>query len=126
MMAWIFFGILCGLGIWRDRPVPIYLFGSFSLIGLGFILLPAQLKPVRHSELHIRLSEELGEETNLYNLRDLIFDQPGECSLYLHVAGNNAGREWVIKASPAITVSADETCIHRMLTNPQVKEVWKE
>ena len=93
---------------------------------VDLVVEPNQLKPVRHSELHIRLSEELGEETNLYNLRDLIFDQPGECSLYLHVAGNNAGREWVIKASPAITVSADETCIHRMLSNPQVKEVWKE
>jgi DNA polymerase-3 subunit alpha len=87
---------------------------------------PSELKPVRHGALHIRLSEDLGEETNLYNLRDLIFDQPGECVLYLHLGSAAGAREWVIRASPAITVSADESSMERMRSNPQVKDVWKE
>jgi hypothetical protein len=52
-IAWVFFGCLCGLGIWRNKPVPVYLFGSLSLIGLGFILLPAHLKPVYSGWLKI-------------------------------------------------------------------------
>ncbi|MBW1735749.1 MAG: hypothetical protein JRJ09_14420 [Deltaproteobacteria bacterium] len=46
IIAFAFFGLLCGLGIWTKRPVPIFLFGSFSLLGLGFILFPSTLRPV--------------------------------------------------------------------------------
>ena len=46
IIAWVFFGCLCGLGIWRTKPVPIYLFGFLSLTGLGLTLLPLHLKPV--------------------------------------------------------------------------------
>ncbi|MDY7035257.1 MAG: hypothetical protein SV375_03700 [Thermodesulfobacteriota bacterium] len=46
LIAFIFFGILCTLGIWRQKAVPIYLFGFLSLLGMGFILLPSIFKPV--------------------------------------------------------------------------------
>ncbi len=45
-IALIFFGSLCVLGIWMHKPLPIYLFGSFSAVGAGFILMPAPLRPV--------------------------------------------------------------------------------
>ena len=45
-IAFVFFGCLCALGIWAKKPIPIYLFGTLSLLGLGFILLPIPLKPV--------------------------------------------------------------------------------
>jgi hypothetical protein len=44
-VAFIFFGCLCALGVWTKKPIPTYLFGIFSLLGLGFILLPAPLEP---------------------------------------------------------------------------------
>ena len=46
LIALLFFGCLCALGIWFDKPLPTYLFGTLSALGLGFILLPHQLRPV--------------------------------------------------------------------------------
>ena len=46
LIALIFFGCLCALGIWFEKPLPTYLFGTLSALGLGFILFPHQLRPV--------------------------------------------------------------------------------
>ena len=46
LIALIFFGCLCALGIWFEKPLPTYLFGTLSALGLGFILFPHQLMPV--------------------------------------------------------------------------------
>lgn len=46
LIALIFFGILSALGLWKQKPIPIYLFGGLSLLGLCFILIPNKLKPV--------------------------------------------------------------------------------
>ena len=46
LIALIFFGFLCAIGIWSDKPLPTYLFGTLSALGLGFILLPYRLRPV--------------------------------------------------------------------------------
>lgn len=46
VIALIFFGCLCGVGIWTGKGVPIYLFGTLSLLGLGFIVIPGPLRPV--------------------------------------------------------------------------------
>ena len=46
LIALIFFGCLSTLGIWYNKPVPTYLFGTLSTLGLTFILFPHQLKPV--------------------------------------------------------------------------------
>jgi hypothetical protein len=51
--AFLFFGILCAVGIWRQKPVPIYLFGFLSCLGLGFILIPGILEPVYRGWLNI-------------------------------------------------------------------------
>ena len=52
-VAFVFFGFLCTLGIWSQKPTPTYLFGSLSLLGIGFILLPVPLKPVYETWLKI-------------------------------------------------------------------------
>ena len=46
LIALIFFGCLCALAIWLDKPLPTYFFGTISALGLGFILFPNQLRPV--------------------------------------------------------------------------------
>lgn len=46
LVAVFFFGSLCALGIWREKPLPTYLFGALSVLGIGFILIPIQLSPV--------------------------------------------------------------------------------
>jgi hypothetical protein len=45
-IAFLFFGVLCALGFWRQKFLPVYLFGFLSTLGLGFILIPFYLKPV--------------------------------------------------------------------------------
>ena len=45
LIAFIFFGILCALGIWKDKLLPTYLFGFLSVLGFGFIVAPIHLKP---------------------------------------------------------------------------------
>ena len=46
LIALIFFGALCALGVWKQKLLPTYLFGFLSVLGLGFIVAPAPLKPV--------------------------------------------------------------------------------
>jgi len=53
LIALIFFGFLCGLGIWKNKPIPTYLFGTLSILGFGFILLPVRLRPVYNAWLKI-------------------------------------------------------------------------
>ena len=52
-VALVFFGCLCGLGIWKQKVFPAYLFGSLSLLGLGFILFPGPLSPVHTAWLKV-------------------------------------------------------------------------
>ena len=46
VIALVFFGCLCALGVWSKKPLLTYLFGFLSLLGLGFVLLPASLRPI--------------------------------------------------------------------------------
>jgi len=46
IIALIFFGLLCTLGVWLDKRLPVYLFGFLALLGLGFVLTPGILRPV--------------------------------------------------------------------------------
>jgi hypothetical protein len=46
LIAFIFFGILCGLGIWKEKFLPTYLFGFLFVLCLGFIAMPVPLRPV--------------------------------------------------------------------------------
>ena len=53
LIAFIFFGTLSALGIWKDKFLPTYLFGFLSVLGLGFIVAPIPLKPVYNAWLQI-------------------------------------------------------------------------
>jgi len=53
LIALIFFGCLSALGLWKEKPLPFYLFGLLSALGLGFILIPNHLRPVHVGWLKI-------------------------------------------------------------------------
>ena len=53
LIAFIFFGSLCALGIWRQKVIPVYFFGFLSLMGVGFMILPAPLRPIYNGWLKI-------------------------------------------------------------------------
>ena len=46
LIAVIFFGALCTLGLWRQKPVPTYVFGILAIFGIGFLTIPATLRPL--------------------------------------------------------------------------------
>jgi len=46
LVAFLFFGALCALGIWREKAVPTYLFGFLWFLGTCFILFPGPTRPV--------------------------------------------------------------------------------
>jgi len=53
IIAFLLFGCLSLLGIWRGKAIPTYLFGFLFLIGLGFICVPGPMKPIYESWLNI-------------------------------------------------------------------------
>lgn len=53
LIAFIFFAILCALGIWAQKRLTIYLFGCLSILGIGFMVAPVQLTPVYKAWLKI-------------------------------------------------------------------------
>jgi len=46
IVAFLFFGCLCAVGLWAEKPIPTYIFGLLSVLGIGFICIPRQLGPV--------------------------------------------------------------------------------
>lgn len=46
LVALVFFGCLSALGLWKEKPLPFYLFGLLSAMGLGFLMIPNLLRPV--------------------------------------------------------------------------------
>jgi hypothetical protein len=44
VIALIFFGCLSALGIMTGKPIPAFLFGGLSVLGIGFILFPLRLR----------------------------------------------------------------------------------
>ena len=53
VIAFFFFGSLCALGLLTNKPLPIYIFGFLSILGLGFMLIPSPLKPIYTAWLKI-------------------------------------------------------------------------
>ena len=46
LIAFVFFGCLTGVAIWRERQILTYFFGCLGLIGLGLLVIPGPLAPV--------------------------------------------------------------------------------
>jgi len=57
-IAFLFFGLLCALAIWRQKVLLACFFGSLSLLGSGFIVFPGPLKPVY--DLWLKIAHFMG------------------------------------------------------------------
>jgi len=53
LIAFLFFGSLCALGLSMGKPIPSYFFGALSFIGLGFITFPTGSRPIYSGWLKI-------------------------------------------------------------------------
>ena len=52
-IAFLFFGALFALGLWRQKVLASCLFGTLSALGLGFLILPGPLRPLYNGWLAI-------------------------------------------------------------------------
>jgi hypothetical protein len=53
LIAFFFFGCLFAIGIWREKVIVTGFFGALSLLGIGFVLIPAPLRPLYEGWLRI-------------------------------------------------------------------------
>ncbi|MDR2069304.1 MAG: DNA polymerase III subunit alpha, partial [Spirochaetaceae bacterium] len=76
-------------------------------------------------EVHIRLNplEVAGEET-LYPLRDYLFENPGSCSVFIHVPASDG--ETVIRTATQISAAADTAHLNALTRCAGVAEAWPE
>ena len=66
VIAFVFFGCLSGIGIWTKKPLPTYLFGFLSILGISFILAPSRMRPIH--ALWLRTAHFLGRVVNTVTL----------------------------------------------------------
>jgi hypothetical protein len=108
LIALIFFGCLCVLGLWMRKPIPTYLFGSLFVLGLGFILIPAQLRPIY--AVWLRIAHLLGRiaTTLILSLTYYLVITPSALIKWIFGGrpipvrpDRNASSYWVARTEPA-------------------------
>lgn len=58
-VAFIFFGLLFSLAVWREKVLMACFFGALFLLGFGFLILPGPLKPAY--ERWIKITHFIGK-----------------------------------------------------------------
>jgi len=53
LIAFVFFGLLFALALWRGKVVPMGLFGGLGLLGLGFLAFPGPMRPIHAGWLRV-------------------------------------------------------------------------
>lgn len=53
LIALCFFGGLCALAVWREKAIPMVLFGCLASLGLAFVVLPGPMRPVHAGWLKV-------------------------------------------------------------------------
>ncbi len=76
--------------------------------------------------IHIRLREDVGNESSLEEMREYFLDNRGSCSLFFHLDGAKGAPETVVQVSSQIQVSDSEGVLERIKGFQQVAEAWKE
>jgi hypothetical protein len=104
----IFFGSLFAIAVWRDKAWAIYFFGLLAVLSVGFILLPAQLKPVYAGWL--KIAHFIGSRVTIVILSIMFYFVITPAGLIKRIFGGrplplkpdrNASTYWVIRPEPA-------------------------
>ena len=90
------------------------------------LLDPDELKEKQARAVHVRFASAEVNEEQFLRLRDFIVGKPGDCGVYFHIRGNGASGDIVVKASPHITLSAEDQVLAEVREHPLVEDVWKE
>ena len=46
IIVFFFFGTLCALAVWKQKPIPTWLFGLLGFLGVCFLLFPSRTGPL--------------------------------------------------------------------------------
>ena len=90
------------------------------------VMAPDDLPEIGPSELHIRVSDDLRDEQDLYEIRSFLIDRTGGCSLFLHMVDTTQTADVVIKASPQIQVADTRDVLDSLNSFDLVEAVWHE
>lgn len=96
----------------RDEP-------SFIVDGIED---PEVLQNRAIAEVHIQLTEGFTDEKQIFNLKEFLFGNSGNCSVYFHM---NAGNySYTIKANSQLSSPGTKEFIEALKLQPFVKEAW--
>ena len=80
------------------------------------------LKAKSIQEIHIEIEPNTSSEIEFTKIRDILFGQPGKCSVYFHL--DTKIGSYIVKANPQLTVSSAEETLKQLKELPQIKNVW--
>lgn len=73
-------------------------------------------------EVHIQLDDEFYEERQIFSLKEFLFGNTGNCSVYFHMnAGENS---YTIKANTQLSAPGTKEFIESVKNQPFVKDAW--
>lgn len=86
---------------------------------------PKELGAENVSEIHIRVGKELANETSMNRLRDMLIDNSGPCSVYLHIdAEAQQEEETIIRTSHQLNIAFSHETMEQLQENAAVTDVW--
>lgn len=83
-----------------------------------------RLENMSKSSVHIRLDDKFSSSQHLLPIRDFLFDNMGDCSVYFHVGINKI--PYIVKSEAQLKVAYSEKLIKDLAEYPHVLEVWSE
>ena len=99
-----------------DRPEP-----SFLIDGIEDA---QELENRSVQAIHVSLDPGFNNQAALTQLRDFLFDNKGNCSVYFHISINNC--PYIIKSNGQLGLSPEPEIIKGLKDVSFVKEVWTE
>ena len=96
----------------RDEP-------SFIVDGIED---PEVLQNRAIAEVHIQLTEGFTDEKQIFNLKEFLFGNSGNCSVYFHMNAENYS--YTIKANSQLSSPGTKEFIEALKLQPFVKEAW--
>ncbi|WP_288806840.1 DNA polymerase III subunit alpha [uncultured Treponema sp.] len=85
---------------------------------------PSVLKERSIKEVHIEIENSFQSEAEVSKIKDFLFAQNGNCSLYFHI--DTASGPFIVKANSQLTVSSSKEVLSQIEDLPLVKDVWCE
>ena len=91
----LFFGTIFAIAVWRDKTPVAFFFGLLTLLSIGFVLMPVQLKPVYAGWL--KIAHLIGSKVTILILTIMFYFVITPTALLKRIFG---GRPLLVKPDP--------------------------